>query len=153
MFAIIFESVGVGEWLVLLAVLLIVVGPKRLPSTARKFGQYYSKFRRAAESFKRQLLEMDTEINNAVNQVEQETSKAFESVGDEATAEPSPTDAYDDPSSYYPEEDMAGTGEPDIPAVDPDVTPDEAKAEEPAKPESPSPAPEGDAKPAEESGR
>ena len=38
--AIVFDSVGAGEWLVLLAVLLIVMGPKRLPSTARRF--FYS---------------------------------------------------------------------------------------------------------------
>lgn len=74
--AIIFESVGIGEWFVLLAVLLIVVGPKRLPATARKFGQYYSKFRRAADGFKRQLMEMDTEINTAVQKAEQEVSAA-----------------------------------------------------------------------------
>jgi 4-hydroxy-tetrahydrodipicolinate reductase len=66
--AIIFESVGVGEWFLLLAVVLIVVGPKRMPEMARKFGQYYSKFRRAADSFKRQLMDMDTEFNRAVDE-------------------------------------------------------------------------------------
>ena len=63
--AVIFDSIGFGEWFVLLAVVLIVVGPKRLPSAARTFGQYYSKFRRAAENFKRQLLDMDTEFTKA----------------------------------------------------------------------------------------
>ena len=58
-FAFIFESVGFGEWFVLLAVVLVVVGPKRLPSTARQLGKYYGKFRRAADSFKRQLMDMD----------------------------------------------------------------------------------------------
>ena len=72
--AIIFESVGVGEWFVLLAVVLIVIGPKRLPETARKFGNYYSKFRRAADSFKRQLMEMDTEFNKAIDEVANEVA-------------------------------------------------------------------------------
>ena len=63
-FAVIFDSVGFGEWFVLLAVVLVVVGPKNLPSTARKIGHYYSKFRRAAESFKRQIMDMDTEFDN-----------------------------------------------------------------------------------------
>ena len=76
MFALIFDSVGAGEWVVLLAVLLIVMGPKRLPSTLRTFGSYYAKFRRAAESFKRQLLEMDTEIQREVAKVEQEVEEA-----------------------------------------------------------------------------
>ena len=86
--AIIFESVGVGEWFVLLAVVLIVVGPRRLPSTARTLGRYYSKFRRAADSFKRQLLEMDTEFDRAVADARREADKAFQIDGDEAKAEP-----------------------------------------------------------------
>jgi Sec-independent protein translocase protein TatA len=74
--AVIFDSVGVGEWFILLAVVLIVLGPSRLPETARKFGNYYSKFRRAAESFKRQLMEMDTEITRAVDDAEKEIADA-----------------------------------------------------------------------------
>ena len=70
--AIIFDSVGAGEWLVLLAVLLVVIGPKNLPSTARKIGAYYSKFRRAAESFKRQLMDMDLEMEREFRKAEEE---------------------------------------------------------------------------------
>ena len=70
--AILFDSVGAGEWLVLLAVLLVVMGPKRLPSTARKVGSYYSKFRRAAESFKRQLMDMDLEMERELRKAEEE---------------------------------------------------------------------------------
>ena len=70
--AIIFDSVGAGEWLVLLAVLLVVIGPQRLPATARKIGSYYSKFRRAAESFKRQLMDMDLEMERELQKAEQE---------------------------------------------------------------------------------
>ena len=74
--AIVFDSVGAGEWLVLLAVLLVVMGPKRLPSTARKFGAYYSKFRRAAESFKRQLMDMDLEMERELRKVQEEVEAA-----------------------------------------------------------------------------
>ena len=86
--AILFESVGVGEWFVLLAVVLIVVGPKNLPSTARKIGQFYAKFRRAAEGFKRQLLDMDAEISRAAAAAERTAADAFNIEGDEATAKP-----------------------------------------------------------------
>ena len=75
--AVIFDSIGFGEWFVLLAVILVVVGPKRLPSAARTFGQYYSKFRRAAENLKRQLLDMDTEFTKAVQEVENQPKDAF----------------------------------------------------------------------------
>ena len=82
--AILFDSVGAGEWLVLLAVLLVVIGPKNLPSTARKIGAYYSKFRRAAESFKRQLMDMDLEMEREIRKAEEE-AKAM--VGEEVKAE------------------------------------------------------------------
>ena len=48
-FGFVFESVAGTEWLVLLGVVLIVVGPKNLPSAARKLGQIMSTLRRAAE--------------------------------------------------------------------------------------------------------
>ena len=76
--AIIFDSVGAGEWLVLLAVLLVVIGPKNLPSTARKIGAYYSKFRRAAESFKRQLMDMDLEMEREFRKAEAEAKSVVE---------------------------------------------------------------------------
>ena len=82
--AVIFDSIGFGEWFVLLAVVLVVVGPKKLPSAARTVGQYYSKFRRAAENFKRPLLEMDTEFDKGVREAESSPPDAF-TVG---TAEP-----------------------------------------------------------------
>ena len=77
MLAVLFDSVGFGEWFVLLAVVLIVVGPRRLPSVARTLGQYYSRFRRAADNFKRQLMDMDTEFDKAVREVEKPVEGAF----------------------------------------------------------------------------
>jgi len=82
--AFLFESVGFGEWFVLLAVVLVVVGPRRLPAAARTFGQHYSKFRRAAENFKRQIMDMDTEITNAVREVEDAVDAAERSVDEAA---------------------------------------------------------------------
>ena len=79
--AIIFDSVGAGEWLVLLAVLLVVIGPKNLPSTARKIGAYYSKFRRAAEGFKRQLMDMDLEMERGFRRAEEEAKAMVEGEG------------------------------------------------------------------------
>ena len=85
MLAVLFDSVGFGEWFVLLAVVLIVVGPRRLPSVARTLGQYYSRFRRAADNFKRQLMDMDTEFDKAVREVEKPVDGAF--TVDEGTKE------------------------------------------------------------------
>lgn len=54
-------SVGTGEWIVLFVVVLIVVGPKRLPEIARKIGRTMEMFRRAADEFKEQLMSIDQE--------------------------------------------------------------------------------------------
>ena len=82
-FAFLFNDVGVGEWFILLAVVLVVVGPKRLPEAARTVGKWYSRMRRAADSFKRQLMDMDAEFERAASGFEQETTDAF-------TVEPDP---------------------------------------------------------------
>ncbi len=75
-FALIFESVGAGEWLVLLAVLLIVVGPRRLPAAARKLGTAAARFRRAADAFRRQLLEMDAELERTARDATDDVDRA-----------------------------------------------------------------------------
>ena len=118
MFAFVLESVGSGEWLVLLAVILIVVGPKNLPSAARKMGQVMSKLRRAADEFKRQLLTMDDEMKRAADEIKRDyidipedssTDHAAAEIGD-ADAE-SHDDGYGDIPDYpgdYPEEDYYG---------------------------------------------
>ncbi|MCR5414401.1 MAG: twin-arginine translocase TatA/TatE family subunit [Kiritimatiellae bacterium] len=87
--ALIFDSAGFGEWFVLLAVVLIVVGPRNLPSAARKLGSLYSKFRRAAEGFRRQLMEMENEMDRAARSAEREVEDAFTSGGDESQVVPS----------------------------------------------------------------
>ena len=72
MFAFVFDSVCGGEWLVLLAVILIIVGPKNLPSAARKVGEVMSKLRRAADEFKRQLRTMDDEMRKTADEIKKE---------------------------------------------------------------------------------
>lgn len=96
MFAFIFDSVSFSEWTVLLVVFLIIMGPRKIPQTARTLGNYYSKLRRAAESFKRQLMDMETEFSKAAAEVESEAKdveEAFSIDGDESEAIP-PSDAY-----------------------------------------------------------
>ncbi len=72
MFGFVLESVSGGEWILLLAVILIVVGPKNLPATARKIGNVMSTLRRAADEFKRQLMTMDDEMRKAADNIKNE---------------------------------------------------------------------------------
>lgn len=87
-FAFIFSDAGIGEWLVLLAVLLIVEGPQRLPETARRLGRWYSQLRRAAEGFRRQLMEAELAVEREAESQTKLVEGAFASVGDEAAAKP-----------------------------------------------------------------
>ena len=98
-FAFILDSVGAGEWFVLLAVLLVVMGPKRLPATAQTIGSYYSKFRRAAETFKRQLMDMDWEMERELERAKREAEEALRVPEVEEGPMQPESDAYDMPGS------------------------------------------------------
>ena len=93
--AFLFDSAGFGEWFVLLAVVLVAVGPKNLPSAARKLGQWYARFRRHAEGFKRQLMELDQEMARSAAEATREADDFFRIEGNEAAAVPARTDTPD----------------------------------------------------------
>ncbi len=105
-FAFIFESIGGTEWLVLLGVVLIVVGPKNLPAAARKMGQIMSTLRRAADEFKRQIMAMDQEVTKAVSDTTSDTSSGASgenpaSGGDaDGSASENGEDLYGDDNPY-----------------------------------------------------
>ena len=116
-----FDSVGGGEWLVLLAVVLIVVGPRNLPAAARKVGQVLSQLRRAADEFKRQIMTMDQEMERAVNDVKKDyidvaedvdkTVSEAASVGEGDGSDPELGDGGDRAYDYYGEDGYDETGE------------------------------------------
>ena len=99
-FAFIFESVGGTEWFVLLGVVLIVVGPKNLPSAARKLGQIMANLRRAADEFKRQLMSMDQEVRKEVDSAIADTPSAPDSSTGSESDTSSDTSPYDGSDSY-----------------------------------------------------
>ena len=102
-----FDSVGGGEWLVLLAVVLIVVGPKNLPSAARKLGQILTQLRRAADEFKRQIMTMDQEMERAVNDMKKDYINVAEEVDKAVTEDSGATDDADPGSEMGDGEDRA----------------------------------------------
>ena len=159
MFAFVFDSVGGGEWLVLLAVILIIVGPKNLPAATRKMGQMMSKLRRAADEFKRQLMTMDEEMKKTADEIKRDYIDIPEdSAGDRALSETGeaegsadePMEEYaghDDYPEGYPEEDYYGLTDENglevaspseesgaaAPAETPVETPQETATESPKK--------------------
>ena len=140
-FAFIFESVGGTEWFVLLGVILIVVGPKNLPSAARKLGQVMTNLRRAADEFKRQLMSMDQEVRKEVDAAISDTSAPSDSATDQ------PDDPYPGHEDYYDETSYDDYGYGDSPDGDDSSTTgedsstggDEVSPEPPAEPAQPPP--------------
>ena len=126
--AFIFDSAGFGEWFVLLAVVLIVVGPKKLPGAARKLGQFYNRFRRAAEGFKRQIMDMDAEIDRIAADTVRAADDAFKVEGDEAKAEPAAEPEAFEPPAEPAAEPVPYPGHEPVPEA-PGPTPEPAAAE------------------------
>jgi len=54
-------GIGMTELLVILAVALIVIGPKKLPELARSLGKGLAEFRRASTEMRREFLEVAEE--------------------------------------------------------------------------------------------
>ena len=52
-------DLGLSELLIILAVALIVLGPKKLPEVARSLGRGLAQFRRASEDLRRSILVED----------------------------------------------------------------------------------------------
>jgi len=59
-------NVGGGEFLIILLVALVVLGPTRLPEAARQIGKVLGDFRRMSASFQR---EMQSAMNDPVSKV------------------------------------------------------------------------------------
>ena len=83
-------GIGIPELLVILAVALIVLGPKRIPEAARSLGRGLAEFRRATAG-------IADEFQNAQNALEEEYRKersaarqAAKSPADAATANATP---------------------------------------------------------------
>jgi sec-independent protein translocase protein TatB len=90
---------GLMEWLVIGALLLIFVGPERLPTVMRQLGRLYGKFRRAADELRRALvLEADRmdeeerlkELRKRRQEAEEQRQRMAEQTGSVAQPAPAP---------------------------------------------------------------
>jgi len=57
-------DIGLSELLIILAVALIVLGPKKLPEVARSLGRGLAQFRRASEDLRRSILVEDDSLES-----------------------------------------------------------------------------------------
>ncbi|MFA7173391.1 MAG: twin-arginine translocase TatA/TatE family subunit [Kiritimatiellia bacterium] len=119
------SSVGAGEWIMLFAVVLVVVGPHRLPEIARKLGRTMEMFRRAADEFKEQLMSMDQEISKDIS--DSTTDVKTDNVeGDQASDETYQSSydydegIYDHASDYPGNEDVVAEWDSPQPSTTPE---------------------------------
>ena len=67
-------GIGMPEMLLILAIALIVIGPKKLPDLAKSLGRAFNEFKRATSEFK-ESIEIDTELRDV--------KKTFDNMSDE----------------------------------------------------------------------
>jgi Tat protein translocase TatB subunit len=87
-------GIGMPELLLILALALIVLGPKKLPELARALGKGMAEFRRATDELKDELRQMEHEIDESSAAPIHNDDPVLEKPAD--TASPSPLAASED---------------------------------------------------------
>ena len=78
-------GIGMPEMILILAIALIVIGPKKLPDLARSLGRAMREFKKATNEFK-ESIQLDEELNDvkkSFNKLDQEPEKDEDSPGSE----------------------------------------------------------------------
>jgi len=70
-------GIGMPELILILAIALVVIGPKKLPDLAKSLGRAMREFKRATSEFK-ESMEIDTELNEL-----KDAKKTFDDLSDE----------------------------------------------------------------------
>jgi sec-independent protein translocase protein TatA len=63
-----FGAPGPSEWVLILVIVLVLFGAKKLPELARSLGQSMNEFRKAREDFDKELHAAGNEVKGAVAQ-------------------------------------------------------------------------------------
>ena len=87
-------GIGMPELLLILALALIVLGPKKLPELARALGKGMAEFRRATDELKEEFRQMETNVDDSSPQA---TAKDDPLLADSSDK---PTDTQTTPSDH-----------------------------------------------------
>jgi len=77
-------GIGMPEVLIILAVALIVIGPKKLPDLAKSLGRAIGEFKKATREFK-QSIEINSDLKDVKETVEDMNESIKEAVNDVST--------------------------------------------------------------------
>lgn len=61
-------GIGMPELIMILAVALIVLGPKKLPEIARSLGRGLAEFRRTTDEVKREINSVEEDVEDAMSE-------------------------------------------------------------------------------------
>ena len=84
-------GIGMPEMILILAIALIVIGPKKLPDLAKSLGRAMREFKRATTEFK-ETMDLDSDLK--------EVKSAFEDIDDEIKGSLTETAVVDDDGQY-----------------------------------------------------
>ena len=100
-------GIGMPEMILILAVALIVIGPKKLPDLAKSLGKAMGEFKKATSDLK-ESMQIDTElkdVKSAFNDLDKEIKKETKIYTDEADQEPVDAAVPDETSEAPNQED------------------------------------------------
>ena len=103
-------GIGMPEMILILAIALIVIGPKKLPDIAKSLGRAIGEFRRATSDFKESMdvNSAFTDVSNEVNTISLNADENNTSSAPKEESSISPKDAPDQasPESTEPRKDQ-----------------------------------------------
>ena len=105
-------GIGMPEMILILAIALIVIGPKKLPDLAKYLGRAIGEFKNAASDFK-ESIDINSEIKDVKNQFE-DINDSIKHVGDSQ-----PDDREVTPSGL-PNEDLDSKNDDSTPTHNPE---------------------------------
>ena len=124
-------GMGMPEIILILAIALIVLGPKKLPELAKSLGRGIAEFRKATQEFKENL-EVDNDLKEArdtIREVKEDLEETVRKSMTETTAGQETGAVSEDELEHTSEQDMAEGSED---SVD-DKPLEETRLKEPAK--------------------
>jgi TatA/E family protein of Tat protein translocase len=110
-------GMGMPEILLILAIALIVIGPKKLPDLAKSLGRAMREFKRATSELK-DSMEIDTELGDvkkAFNDMRQEVRQTVDVTGSSKTSTDKPPET---PGADKPPETPGADKPPETPGAD-----------------------------------
>ncbi|MFO7885471.1 MAG: twin-arginine translocase TatA/TatE family subunit [Desulfobacteraceae bacterium] len=94
-------GLGMPEILLILAIALIVIGPKKLPDLAKTLGRAMGEFKNAAQDFKRSI-----DLDNTIRDIKEPAEEFKKDVEDTIKNSVDDDSSFDDPSEKTEPEKM-----------------------------------------------